>query len=301
MQLYEIDHLRNLSRRLVREFGFMRNSVAGTALTLSAAHAMVEIGAGEGMTAGQLCEILLLEKSSVSRLLKKLTEAGEVEETADRTDGRTKRLSLTAKGRDTLAAIDDHSRNQVAGALRHLAPEQMKTVLDGIGLYADALARSRRQEIALVHVREPDDLAAVADLFRAYAASLNVDLCFQNFDAELAGLPGKYALPSGGLFLVRDGGGVPMGCAAFRRLEEGVAEMKRLYVTPEGRGQGLGRFLTDLVIEEAAQAGYREIRLDTLPAMQAALALYRSCGFEERGAYYDTPVAGTVFLRRSLP
>lgn len=77
--------------------------------------------------------------------------------------------------------------------------------------------------------------------------------------------------------------------------------MKRLYVAPQAQGQGLGRLLADLVIEEAARAGYREIRLDTLPSMGAALSLYRSCGFEEIAAYYETPIEGTVFLRRSIP
>ena len=279
----------------------MRNTVSGTALTLSAAHAMVEIGAGEGITAGQLCDILLLEKSSVSRLLKKLVESGEVREAPGPHDGRTKFLTLTTKGRTTLAAIDDHSRAQVAGALRHLAPEQVSVVLEGIGLYAQALSRGRRQTAAILPAREADDIEAIADLFRAYAASLPVDLGYQNFEAELAKLPGKYAPPSGALFLARDGGGVPIGCAAFRPLEEGVAEMKRLYVAPDGRGQGLGRLLADLVIEEAARAGYREIKLDTLPSMQAAIGLYRSCGFEPAPAYYDTPIEGTVFLRRLLP
>ena len=279
----------------------MRNTVAGTPLSLTAAHAMVEIGAGDGITAGQLCDILLLEKSSVSRLLKKLIESGEVQETPDPRDGRIKLLTLTVKGRATLAAIDDHSRTQVAGALRHLAPEQVNAVLDGIGLYAEALSRSRRQTAAILRVREPDDIDAIADLFRAYAASLDVDLCFQNFAEELSGLPGKYAPPLGELFLARDGNGAPIGCAAFRPLEEGVCEMKRLYVAPEGRGQGLGRLLADLVIEEATRAGYREIRLDTLPSMSAAIALYQSCGFEPMPSYYDTPVGGTVFLRRRLP
>lgn len=301
MQLNDIDMIRSLSRQLVREFGFMRPTVCDTALSLSAAHALIEIGSGEGVTASRLCDVLLLEKSSVSRLLKKLIEGGEVRETPDPRDGRTKLLTLTGKGRGTLDIIDDRSRSQVAGALRHLTPDQAETVLRGIGFYAGALSRARRQEIALIRVRRPDDLTAIAGLFRNYANSLDIDLCFQDFEAELAGLPGKYAPPEGELFLARDAAGLPIGCAAFRQLAQGVAEMKRLYVAPEGRGQGLGRFLAEAVIEAAATAGCQEICLDTLPTMRPAIALYRSLGFEETPAYYKTPIEGTVFLRRRLP
>lgn len=297
----DISHLREVSRKLVREFGFLRSTVAGTDLSPSAAHAMIEIGATDGMTAGQLCDLLILEKSSVSRMLRKLVEAGEVRETPAPGDGRTKLLSLTVKGRATLAAIDDYSRHQVAGALRHLSPDEISTVTNGIGLYAEALSRGRRREAVVAPARGPADLADAAMLFRAYADSLEIDLGYQSFAEELASLPGKYAPPAGDLFLARREDGLAVGCAAFRPQDPaGVCEMKRLYVTPEGRGQGLGRRLAEAVITSARRAGYDEIRLDTLPSMQAAISLYRSCGFEPMEAYYDTPIAGTVFMRCRL-
>ena len=175
-------------------------------------------------------------------------------------------------------------------------------MLDGIGLYAEALSRSRRGEGILLKARRREDIAAVADLFRAYAASLEIELSYQDFDTELATLPGKYAPPEGELFLVRDPvAGKAIGCAALRPLaEDGVCEMKRLYVAPDGRGQGLGRRLAEAVIAAARRAGYREMRLDTLPSMIPAYTLYRQCGFEAMEAYYDTPIAGTVFMRRRL-
>lgn len=151
-------------------------------------------------------------------------------------------------------------------------------------------------------VRSADDLAATVALFRAYAASLAVDLAYQDFEAELATMPGRYARPAGELLLAREDGGAPIGCVALRALESpGICEMKRLYVAPAGRGTGLGRRLVDAILGVAERIGHREVRLDTLPSMTAALALYGAFGFEPTEAYYATPVAGTVFLRRRLP
>jgi ribosomal protein S18 acetylase RimI-like enzyme len=145
------------------------------------------------------------------------------------------------------------------------------------------------------------DLTAAATLFRAYAASLPIDLAYQGFEAELAALPGKYAPPSGALLLARRADGEAIGCVALRPIEpEGCSEMKRLFVSPEGRRLGLGRALVAAILSEAARIGYREIRLDTLSSMTEALALYRNAGFEPVPPYYDTPIAGTVFLAKRL-
>jgi ribosomal protein S18 acetylase RimI-like enzyme len=145
------------------------------------------------------------------------------------------------------------------------------------------------------------DLAAAASLFRAYAASLPIDLAYQGFDTELAVLPGKYAPPSGALLLARRADGEAIGCVALRPIiPMGCCEMKRLYVAPQGRGLGLGHALVAAILAEAAQIGYREMRLDTLATMTEALALYRKSGFEPIAPYYDTPIGGTVFLAKRL-
>jgi len=150
-------------------------------------------------------------------------------------------------------------------------------------------------------VCEGEDLAATAMLFRAYAASLGVDLAYQDFEAELAGLPGKYAPPAGALLLAVASDGQPLGCVALRPIEfQGCCEMKRLYVAPTGRGLGLGRALVEAILSTAAGAGYRELRLDTLPDMIDAQALYEGMGFVRIAPYYDTPIAGTVFMARTL-
>jgi ribosomal protein S18 acetylase RimI-like enzyme len=147
----------------------------------------------------------------------------------------------------------------------------------------------------------PDDLPVVAQLFRAYARSLPIDLGYQGFDGELAALPGKYAPPRGALLIARGEGGGAFGCVAMRPLKHvGVCEMKRLYVAPEGRGRGLGRALAEAIIEAGRAAGYREMRLDTLGHMREAQALYRALGFTEIGPYYASPIEGTVFMSLSL-
>ena len=135
-------------------------------------------------------------------------------------------------------------------------------------------------------------------LFRAYAASLDVDLSYQNFEAEMAAMPGKYAPPAGTLLLARLLDGTAAGCVGLRPMAaKGCCEMKRLYVAPEGRGLGIGRQLVEAVMGHAQRIGYREMRLDTLPSMTGAIALYRNTGFEPIAPYYDSPVVGTIFMR----
>jgi ribosomal protein S18 acetylase RimI-like enzyme len=145
------------------------------------------------------------------------------------------------------------------------------------------------------------DLGAIERLFTAYASALGIDLSYQGFEAELVGLPGKYAAPSGALLIARAMDGEPLGCVALRPLDDaGHCEMKRLYVSPRARGLGLGKALVDAVIAEATRIGYREMRLDTLPTMGEAIALYRKAGFLPIDPYYETPVAGTIFMARRL-
>ena len=145
---------------------------------------------------------------------------------------------------------------------------------------------------------EPGDLADAAALFRAYAAVLDVDLGFQGFEQELADLPGAYAPPQGTLLLARGVDGAALGCVALRPLDASACEMKRLYVRPEARGTGLGRALVVAVLSEATPLGYREIKLDTLPQLEEAIALYRAFGFQPIPPYVDHPYEGTICFGR---
>jgi putative acetyltransferase len=143
------------------------------------------------------------------------------------------------------------------------------------------------------------DITAAGALFREYAAWLGVDLCFQGFAEELTTLPGRYAAPRGRL-LIAWADGEPAGCVALRPLSDTRCEMKRLFVKPLYRGQGLGRELAEKVVSEARVIGYSSMVLDTLPTMQAALQLYKALGFARCSAYYKTPLSGTVFMELKL-
>jgi putative acetyltransferase len=145
----------------------------------------------------------------------------------------------------------------------------------------------------------PEHLPEVRERFREYAAWLKVDLCFQGFERELAELPGDYAAPRGRLLVAYDGTHV-VGCAALRPLEGRDCEMKRLYVMPAYRGQGIARRLTEELVSEASALAYCRMLLDTLDFMVPARALYASLGFMEVPAYYHNPIPGAVYLAKEL-
>jgi putative acetyltransferase len=154
--------------------------------------------------------------------------------------------------------------------------------------------------VRLLQAQSTHDICLARELFEEYAAGLGINLCFQNFDKELAQLPGEYAPPNGRLLLAFEEKQLA-GCVALRTIGEGACEMKRLFVRMEFRGKGLGRMLTESIIGEARLIGYERVRLDTFPdKMDRAVAMYRSLGFREIEPYYHNPVAGATFMELSL-
>jgi carbonic anhydrase len=151
-----------------------------------------------------------------------------------------------------------------------------------------------------IRAGSPGDIEQARELFREYAAWVEIDLCFQNFEKEVAELPGNYTAPDGRLLLAFHAGQLA-GCVGLRKIGEGICEMKRLFVRDAFRGKGIGRQLIEFVIREAAEMGYARMRLDTLPPkMNDAIKLYRSIGFKEIEPYYDNPVPGARFMELRL-
>ena len=154
--------------------------------------------------------------------------------------------------------------------------------------------------ITIVHAETPEHIEETRRIFREYEAWLGLSLCFQNFEAELRDLPGKYALPDGRLLLAIDDDNVA-GSIAMRKLEDGVCEMKRLFVRESYQGSGVGRMLIERLISEALDAGYSKMRLDTFPPKMAkAVRLYESYGFREILPYYDNPHGETLYMELQL-
>lgn len=158
----------------------------------------------------------------------------------------------------------------------------------------------RNPSLQFLQAESPSQIAQARELFLEYAQTLGFSLCFQNFDKELASLPGDYAPPAGRLLLAEYDGQLA-GCVALHKLEEGVCEMKRLYLRPEFRGKRLGRVLANRILAEARQIGYQRMRLDTVePVMKDAVAMYRKIGFREIAPYCSNPIPGALYMELKL-
>lgn len=153
--------------------------------------------------------------------------------------------------------------------------------------------------VSVAPVRNGAALGHIRALFREYEAFLGISLDFQDFEAEMAALPGKYAPPSGELYLALEGER-PVGCAAFYRMVEGVCELKRLYVVPQMQGRGIGRLLFDRALEEAKARGYHTLRLDSFRWMEAAGRMYLRAGFVEIPPYNHNPYPGVYYMEKRL-
>ena len=168
------------------------------------------------------------------------------------------------------------------------------------GISSAVSASSAVNGLSIFQVESPTQIAQARELFLEYAQSLGFSLCFQNFDKELAELPGDYAPPEGRLLLAECENQLA-ACVALHKLEPGICEMKRLYLRPTFRGKGIGRALAQRIIAEARQIGYHRMRLDTVePVMKDAVAMYRKLGFKEIAPYRPNPIAGAMYMELEL-
>ncbi len=308
-----IEPVRAASRQLVRELGFMNDALAGTAMPSSAVHSLIEIGARGTLTANELAGLLHLEKSSVSRMLRKLVEAGEITEEPAAEDRRIKQLTLTVKGRATLAGIHDFAKRQVTAALTTLRAEQRQVVVEGLELYAGALAGT--------HGAEPDEAVPytietgycpglIADCVglhaRYYAQSWGLGRAFEaSVAAWLAEFCPRLERPGNQIWRAMQGGRV-VGTIAIdgELMGDNIAQLRCFIVADGARGGGIGRELLGAAVDFCRQHGFREIRLRTFRGLDSARRLYEAQGFvltqEEPGLEWDQPVMEQWFTR-SMP
>ncbi|AVS65408.1 MarR family transcriptional regulator [Paracidovorax avenae] len=321
-----VEELRSASRSLVRALGFMGGDFAGTDLSPSAVHALIEIGQDGGrLTARDLGERLRLEKSSVSRMLRKLVASGDVRETAGAQDGRVKQLALTARGRRRVADIHAFARAQVVGALGHLGPGEDRAVLEGVRLYAAALARvgqdghaeapqppqppHPRPAVALCSGYRPGLIARVTEmhaLFYAREAGFG-----QRFESVVAGGLAEFCGrldtqdPSPSAVWTAEVDGRIAGSVAIdgEDLGPGTAHLRWFIVDDGVRGGGVGRQLLAAALAFVdARPAFAETHLWTFSGLHAARRLYEAQGFtcvEERpGSQWGREVLEQRFVRR---
>lgn len=307
-----VESIRAASRLLVRELGFMGSSLAGTELPPSSVHALIEIGRRGGMAAWELCEILLLDKSSVSRLLAKLVRRGEVVAASFGPDARQKRLSLTEQGRTTLAGIHIRARQRVEAALSLLPKERQDAVEQGLSAYAWALSNSRGAMSAsldeplaeIVAGPCPGALGRIVEMHGAYYAR---HWCFGSFfEAKVAGglaeFQSRLDRPANGLWLLVSRGRV-VGSVAIdgEDLGDGTAHLRWFIVDPLLKGGGHGRRLLRTALSFADGQGFQKTRLWTFKGLDAARKLYEESGFELveefSGAQWGREVTEQVFER----
>lgn len=307
----QVTRIREASRRLVRELGFIKGTLAGTALPPSAVHALLEIGAGRALTSGELSEILALEKSSVSRMIRKLIEGGDVIERASKDDGRAKLLSLTRKGRRTLAAIDTFAQQQVISALAHLGADARHEVANGLATYACALQADRTGSavadatpvriergyrcgiVGRAVTLHANYYARHADFGRAFEAKVA---------AELAEFVDRLDCPRNAIWAALRAGEI-VGTIAIdgEDLGRDVAHLRWFIVDDSLHGRGVGRALLHEAIGFCDAQVFNEIVLWTFRGLDAARKLYEGCGFslaeEKAGNSWGREVIEQKFVR----
>lgn len=316
-----VDGIRAASRLMVRELGFMQATLAATDYPPSAVHAILEIGAQGHMAASQLAQALGLEKSSVSRMVRKLVEAGELKEAADGEDGRVKQLALTAKGRHTLATIEAFGRQQVTAALDRMQAPQQQAVSQGLALYARALQAHRQEEpmpqpqpvpvpaqIQVLPGYRPGCLGRIVDMHaRFYARHAGFGVFFESRVASgLAEFAGRLDKPCNQLWTALDGdrivGSVAIDGEDLGKHPEDRQAHLRWFILEDGlRGAGTGRQLLQQALAFCDQQAFEATQLWTFRGLDAARRLYESSGFtlaeEWPGQQWGEPVIEQRFVR----
>ncbi|BAN24685.1 bifunctional helix-turn-helix transcriptional regulator/GNAT family N-acetyltransferase [Caballeronia insecticola] len=306
--------LREFSRKLVRELGFMRNTLADSGLAPSAVHAIIEIGATPGIQARDLATILRLDKSNASRQIARLEAAGFVKRKTSSEDGRSSELKLTAAGQRLRRKIDKFATDQVSDALRRLVPEDQQALVRSLALYADALAHGHEhktphaahtESARIVEGYRPGCIGDIASLHaRFYAHHAGFGVYFERKVAtELAAFAEGLPAPGKALWLVVEGERTLGSLAIDGDLDTRIAHLRWFIIDDSLRGSGTGRQLMSRAME-FVDTHYDETYLWTFKSLDAARHLYESFGFaltdEAEGTQWGTTVIEQRFARRSI-
>lgn len=310
ISIQRLDTMRTASRSIVRELGFMQKGLAGTALSPSAVHTIIEFGYGTVTTASELGDLLHLEKSSVSRLVQKLTKDGLIEANSDPADGRSRLLGLTEDGKALLKELEDYGRQQMRSAFEHLAKHDFQKVETGLALLAKALRGEECHAASpdAVELRQgycPGIIASVVGLHASYyATNFGFGAVFERKVAtEMSEFIGRVENPANttlSAFL----GDTLLGSVSLdgEDLEEGVSHLRWFIVSPESQGMGIGNLLLEKATSFVDAAGFERTRLWTFKGLNAARHLYEKHGFgvihETHGRQWGTEVIEQEFERK---
>lgn len=308
-----INQVRSVSRLMVRELGFMQATLAATDYPPSSVHTIVEIGERSSMTAVELVELLGLEKSTVSRMVRKLIEAGEIEEAPHEDDARSKKLRLTAKGKKTLRAIDSFAKEQVSAALTHLTNEQQQAVSEGIAHYAVALQAHRLDteqlppaQLDIARGYRPGIIGRIVEMHADYyARHSDFGQPFESLVAsDMAELMGRLDNPRNEVWVALDGQRIVGSIAIDGEGEGGEAILRCFILDDSARGKGAGKRLLVEAINFCDEQGFCATRLWTFKGLDAARKLYEGFGFkleqEQEGDQWGKRVTEQCFLRPGL-
>ena len=316
MTTSEVDSIRNASRLLVRELGFMQPTLASTNYSASAVHALLEVDGSETMTSAQLVQRLGLEKSSISRMLAKLIAAGELYEEADSSDARIKLLRLTTQGCATVAHIHAFGQAQVQSAFKHLNRSQQQAVAQGLSAYAGALQAHRLNSqapepsstVTVTTGYQPGMVGRITEMHATfYAANSGFGQFFESqVAAGVAEFAGRLQEPCNRVWLAMLNGQI-VGSLAIDGQDLGNNKAHlRWFVLDEGcRGSGIGRAMMAEAMAFCDRRGFAEVHLWTFKGLHAARKLYEASGFqlmhEEQGDQWGSTVTEQQFVRVCQP
>lgn len=292
--MFDIDYrkVRDFNRMIAVRLNVFGRKALGTQWSLAEGRVIVELGRAGECTATEVAAALGMDKGNLSRILARLGEKGLVERGSSPVDGRTQMLALTDAGRAAFEEVDRLSDEQARDMLNGLSDEEAAKVVDAMETVRVALARSSSSPVQIVDgERYVEDFA---ELVREYVSveigdRRGFDVSFQDPETEIVQLPGKYARPTGAMF-VAEVDGVPAGCVAYRRVRDDACEMKRLYVRPAFRGRHVANELLHAFYDSARATGYHMVYLDTDASMTEAISLYQHLGFTPCEAYYNNPL-----------